>query len=86
MSLDKWIFILVLFLLPVILTVLPIWPWNRQRLQVWTVHGYYGAGRIVLGRMTRKRALQMTAEKFGTVMFVDDANGFIFYKPKEIKS
>lgn len=86
MNLEKWIFITVLFLLPLVLIFLPIWPWNRRRIQTWIVHGYYGTGRVILGKMTRERAIRMTTKDFGTVMFVDDANGFIFYKPKESKS
>lgn len=57
------------------------WYLLRQRNQrEWIAHAYYGAGRIALGKMSRQRALQLVAKTMGTVTFVDDERGFIFYK------
>lgn len=55
--------------------------WTRRHRRIWIAHAYYGAGRLSLGTMTRARALQLTAKTLGTVTFVDDERGFIFYKP-----
>lgn len=76
---EVWLGIFLALL--IVAAILIIWPWNRKWRPVWIAHPYYGGGRVMLGRMTRKRAIKYVSQNFGAVMYVDDNHGFIFYKP-----
>lgn len=47
----------------------------------WRAHPYGGGAPITLGNMAKQDALDHCATHYGNVMFTDETQGFIFYKP-----
>jgi hypothetical protein len=48
----------------------------------WQAYVYGGGAVVTLYNKTRDEAMQEVARNLGSVSFVDEAHGFIFYKPR----
>lgn len=56
--------------------------WDRQPKRIWKCIRHQGGGTLTTPyQMTQVRAMEWISKNHGEIIYVDDINGFIFYRP-----